>query len=125
MALQRLLFSALFLQFAVDCVTCISLSDLMPYGAPLDYKLDNETDDFNSVEVQLTTPIVFYEQSYSSVYVGSARFSNLIALFLSFTSRRVCKCCHVLSIIIVAIIIKLIVKVTTQARVCYLRHESV
>lgn len=44
---------------------------LFPYGAALgDRALVNETDDFNSEEVELTTPVVFYGQNYSSIYVS-------------------------------------------------------
>ena len=46
---------------------------LFPYGAEFnDQNLVNETDDFSSVEVELTTPVVFYEQSYFSIYVSFA-----------------------------------------------------
>lgn len=49
-------------------------SDLLfAFGFPFgDQILLNETDDYNSVEVQLNTPVVFYEQTYSSIFVSIA-----------------------------------------------------
>ena len=45
---------------------------LFPHGPAFgDRNLVNETDDFNSEEVELTTPIVFYGQNYTSIYVSS------------------------------------------------------
>jgi hypothetical protein len=66
---------------------------LFPYGTGFnDQNLVNETDDFSSVEVELTTPVVFYEQSYSSIYVSfvllfillflNANLSYLISFYL-------------------------------------------
>ena len=76
MALQQLLLSAVFLHFAIDCASALSISDLFHYGAQLDYKLDNETEDFNSVQLQLATPIVFYGQDYTSIYVSCPNRSD-------------------------------------------------
>jgi len=66
------LFCVVFSQF--HPVIGSSKSELLfPYGAEFnDQNLVNETDDFSSVEVELTTPVVFYEQSYSSIYVSFA-----------------------------------------------------
>jgi hypothetical protein len=53
-------------------VSAFSKSELLfPYGETVsDQRLVNETDDFNSIEVKLTTPVVFYEQTYNSIYVS-------------------------------------------------------
>lgn len=55
-----------------DTVISGSKSELLfPHGAEFgDRNLDNESDDFNSVEVDLTTPVVFYGQNYTSIYVS-------------------------------------------------------
>lgn len=45
---------------------------LFPFGFPFgDQILVNETDDYNSVEVPLKTAVVFYEQTYSSIFVST------------------------------------------------------
>ena len=53
-------------------VSAFAKSELLfPFGETVsDQSLDKETDDFNSVEVPLTTPIVFYDQVYQSIYVS-------------------------------------------------------
>jgi len=55
----------------IQCVISIPKSDLLfPYGAPFgDRNLDNETDDYATLEIELTTPIVFYGQPYTSIHV--------------------------------------------------------
>lgn len=76
MAVQRHCALSLLSLFCVSIffqhVTSLSKSDLLfPYGATFaDQNLVNETDDFNSKEVELTTPIVFYDQVYNSIHVS-------------------------------------------------------
>ncbi len=55
-------------------VSAFSMSELLfPFGETVsDQRLDNETDDFNSIEVPLTTPVIFYNQTYNSIYVSLA-----------------------------------------------------
>lgn len=44
---------------------------LFPYGPGFnDQNLVNETDDFSSVEVELTTPVVFYGKTYPAIFVS-------------------------------------------------------
>lgn len=70
MALQRVLLSALFLHFAsIDCVSGLSQSELLDHGANFDDRLD-QFEDSNSIQIQLGTPIVFYDQEYTSIYVS-------------------------------------------------------
>lgn len=61
-----------FLSLNTLIVSAFSKSELLfRYGeAVSDRRLDNKTDDFNSIEVQLTTPVVFYDQIYNSIYVS-------------------------------------------------------
>lgn len=76
MALRRhcdLLVLLLLVQILSHCnVSAFSKSELLfPFGeVAFDRSLVNETDDFNSVEVPLTTPVVFYDQVYTSIYVS-------------------------------------------------------
>ncbi|KAI9561912.1 hypothetical protein GHT06_012874 [Daphnia sinensis] len=77
-----------FLSLNTLIVSAFSKSELLfPYGAVVsDRRLDNDTDDFNSIEVQLTTPVVFYDQTYNSIYVnenGLVSFLTEIANFFS------------------------------------------
>lgn len=66
---------AVFLYFVhqhLVVVSAITKSELLfSYGeAVSDQSLVNETDDYNSVEVPLTTPVIFYNETYNSIYVS-------------------------------------------------------
>jgi len=55
----------------LHCITAIDRRQLFPFGAPQgDDRLD-VGDDISSSEVQLTTPIVFYDDYFSSLYVSA------------------------------------------------------
>jgi len=55
----------------LHCVTAIDRLQLFPFGAPQgDDRLD-VGDDVSSPEVQLRTPVVFYDDFYSSLYVSA------------------------------------------------------
>lgn len=68
--LLTLFFNILFQNYFI--VSAFSKSELLfPFGETVsDQRLVNETDDFNSEEVPLTTPVVFYDQIYNSIYVS-------------------------------------------------------
>lgn len=71
MALQLVrttLFSLVFVSI-IDSSLSVSKLDLFPYGYAVDQKLVEENEDFNSAELTLTTPIVFYQQTYNSIHV--------------------------------------------------------
>ena len=66
-------------------VSAFSKSELLfPFGdAASDQSLVNETDDFNSVEIPLTTPVIFYDQVFSSIYVSYWPFVDSCAFVSS------------------------------------------
>lgn len=74
----------------IQSVISIPKADLLfPYGAPFgDRNLDNDTDDYATLEIELTTPIVFYGQPYTSIHVSCVFFNNKsITLIIFFTCR--------------------------------------
>ena len=70
MAGQRLLLScALLLICILTRAASLPRSHLFTYADAASHQLANDTEDFNSIEVPLSTAIVFYQQSYHSIYV--------------------------------------------------------
>ena len=61
-------------------VSAFSKSELLfPFGETVsNQRLDNETDDYNSIEVPLTTPVIFYNQTYNSIYVSVISFRSIL-----------------------------------------------
>jgi len=60
----------LLLLLHLNCITAIDRLQLFPFGATQgDDRLD-VGDDISSSEVQLSTPIVFYDDYFSSLYVS-------------------------------------------------------
>ena len=67
----------LLLLLPLHCVTAIDRAQLFPFGATHgDERLD-VGDDVSSPEVQLRTPIVFYDDFFSSLYVSVTRACNV------------------------------------------------
>jgi len=71
MAGQRLLLSCALLLICIFATPAASLprSHLFTYADAASHQLANDTEDFNSLEVPLTTAIVFYQQTYHSIHV--------------------------------------------------------
>jgi len=66
------------------CVSAIDRLQLFPFGATQGDDRVDVGDDVSSPEVQLRTPVVFYDDVYSSLYVRL--HSTLSALSLPSTS---------------------------------------
>jgi len=55
----------------LHCVTAIDRLQLFPFGAPQGDDRVDVGDDASSPEIQLRTPIVFYDDFFSSLYVSA------------------------------------------------------
>jgi len=55
----------------LQCITAIDRRQLFPFGAAQGDTRMEVGDDLSSSEVQLRTPIVFYDDLYSSLYVSA------------------------------------------------------
>jgi len=73
---HKMLFAGAFL-----IVLCVSLCSaiprelLYPYGDGEDQALPQEQDEASSPEISLNVPIVFYGETYNSIYVSSHFFT--------------------------------------------------
>jgi len=61
----------LLLVLNLHCIAAIDRLQLFPFGAPQGDDRMDVGDDVSSPEVQLRTPVVFYDDFYSSLYVSA------------------------------------------------------
>lgn len=77
------------LMLLLHCCTAIDRLQLFPFGAPQGDERMDVGDDVSSPEVQLRTPVVFYDDFFSSLYVSAygclslAQYSNHAMLLYS------------------------------------------
>ncbi|XP_023331515.1 nidogen-2 isoform X4 [Eurytemora carolleeae] len=64
-------FKLILLLTVLNQVVSLSVDELYPFGKPTgDSFLENQDEDGNSVEAILTTPFIFYQREFNSVYIN-------------------------------------------------------